>query len=170
MPEITIRSAVSEEDADAVRQLCRDYVTWQIKMFPELRAAIEAYFEPVEWERTLADLPRIHARPKGDMLLGLVDDVPLGCIMYHEMSPGIAEIKRLYVDEKARGVGLGKLLIVEAQDGVRRDGYSKIRLDGATFLDSAMKLYLKLGFRIVEPFFEVPPELADIVVFMERDL
>jgi GNAT superfamily N-acetyltransferase len=170
MPEVTIRSAFNSEDSDAVRQLCRDYVTWQIKMFPELRKEIEAYFEPQEWERTLADLPRIHARPKGDMLLALVDDEPLGCIMYHEMSPGIAEFKRLYVAEQARGMGLGKSLVVQAQERARRDGYRKIRLDGATFLAPAIKLYQQVGFRIVEPFFDVPPELADIVVYMERDL
>jgi hypothetical protein len=73
------------DDIMAVKQLCRDFVTWLLAAHPEQREKILIYFEPAKWEQTLAKLSEIHARPDGAMLLARLDGVPVGCIMYHKI-------------------------------------------------------------------------------------
>ena len=81
-----------------------------MKVYPELREPILAYFDPVEYEQTLAALPVVHARPKGAVLLADLGGFAVGCMMCLELEPGIAEVKRLFVDEAGRGHGLGRKL------------------------------------------------------------
>lgn len=170
MASVTIRMASSASDVEAVRGLCRDFVAWQLRTFPDLRDKILTYFEPVKWEAVLTDLPSIHARPKGGMLLALIDDAPVGCIMYREMAPGVAEAKRLFVDEGRRGLGIGRALVSEMLAAVAGDGYRSIRLDTARMLTAAIELYRAMGFHECAPLGDVPPELQDIAIFMERAL
>lgn len=170
MPDIKIDVATQDSDVEAVKQLCRDFVSWQLEEFPERREIILAYFEPTKYEKTLADLPKIHSRPKGAMLLARIDGQPMGCIMYHEMEHGIAEVKRLFVSKRAHGMGLGELLVSQMLERVADDEYQAVRLDTARFLTAAIRLYTKMGFQEQEPFTEVPPEVKKIAVFMEKKL
>lgn len=170
MNEAKIRLVAGEEDVEAVRALCREFVTWQLREFPHLREKIRAYFEPGRWERTLADLPRIHARPDGAILLATLGGAPVGCIMHREAAPGVAEVKRLFVTDAARGHGVGRALVTGMLDQAARDGYRTVRLDTAKFLTAAIGLYGKMGFRECPPFDGVPPDAAEVAVFMERPL
>jgi len=168
MAKIDIRIARTPEDIAAVQQLCRDFVTWLLGAFPERRGAIQTYFEPVKWQETLADLPKMHARPKGAMLLARLNGEAVGCIMYHEMQPGIAEIKRLFVLTSARGTGAGKRLVDAALAGIADDGYATARLDTTVFLTAAIALYKSAGFRVTDPFIDFPADVQAQAVFMER--
>lgn len=106
-----IRLADTEADFDEARALGRSWVDWLFKVYPELREPILTYFDPVEYERTVAALPIVHARPKGAVLLADLGGSAVGCAMYLELEPGIAEVKRLFVDEAGRGHGLGRKLL-----------------------------------------------------------
>ena len=48
--------------------------------------------------------------------------------------------------------------------------YRLMRLDTGTFLPSAIKLYTSLGFKPVEPYYEVPEDILKLTVFLEMDL
>lgn len=166
--EVTI--ARRPQDIAAVQQLCRDSVAWLVDEFPQMREKILICFEPVKWEQTLAELPEVHARPQGAMLLGRTDSVPVGCIMYHQMSPGVSEVKRLYVSTQARGGGVASRLVERVMEAARADGYSEMRLDTARFLTAAIGLYRKHGFEDSSDAIDLPPELNDIAMFMHRAL
>ncbi|WP_165784326.1 GNAT family N-acetyltransferase [Zhengella mangrovi] len=146
MPSVAVRLAETEQDVEAVRALCRAFVDWQLKEFPGMREKILAYFEPVSFARTLADLPEIHARPKGAILLASLDGRPVGCVMYLEMQPGVAEVKRLFVEESGRGHGIGRILLAGMLEQMRTDGYNEACLDSAEFLTHAKQLYDRMGF------------------------
>lgn len=167
---LSVGLATNAEDVDAVRELCREFVAWQLEEFPAMRAEITAYFEPSVWESTLADLPNIHARPRGAMLLARLDGKPCGCIMYHEAEPGTAEIKRLFVSSRQRRSGVGGALVEAAFARARSDGYRRMRLDTAKFLAAARRLYLRYGFEETEPSDGVPAEAREVAVFMQRSL
>lgn len=168
MPAAGTRRAATEADFDAARALCRHWVDWQLKAFPEMREEILRVFEPVAYARTLADLPRIHAAPGGGVLLADLDGQPVGCVMYREMEPGVAEIKRLFVAEAARGHGLGRALIDALLDAARRDGYRIVRFSSARFLPHARALYESVGFVDIPHPDGFPDEMREIVYFMER--
>ena len=74
----------------------------------------------------------------------------------------------LYPRVHGRGLGyaLGQTLLVEAKAA----GYEVMRLDTSVRQDEAQSLYRKLGFRRIEPYYDVPAPLRGWLVFMERDL
>jgi len=61
-----------------------------------------------------------------------------------------AELQKLYLDDTAKGKGLGKELMQLAIDWAASAGYRKIYLETHTNLAAAMNLYEKMGFRQTE--------------------
>jgi ribosomal protein S18 acetylase RimI-like enzyme len=53
----------------------------------------------------------------------------------------------IFVEEKSRRKGIGKMLLEKAEGYCREKGYSKIALMVATVNDPATKLYYRLGFK-----------------------
>ncbi|MFT7674226.1 MAG: GNAT superfamily N-acetyltransferase [Gammaproteobacteria bacterium] len=138
--------------------------------FPDRRDLILEVFEPIAYAQTLADLPKIHARPKGAILLADLEERPIGCVMYLEMEPGIAEVKQLFVDDSGRGLGLGKALLTEMLDRMRTDGHVATRFSSARFLTHARRLYESLGFAKTPHPPEFPKHLRQVDYFMQRPL
>lgn len=170
MGNAEISMAETLDDVTAVKQLCRDFVTWVLAANPEYREKILIYFEPVKWEQTLAKLPEIHARPDGAMLLARLDGTPVGCIMYHKIDQGVAEVKRLFVATQARGKGIASSLIEALIRSAQSDGYQELRLDTTIFLSDAERLYRKHGFVDSTHSIELAEEALDVVVFMRRTI
>jgi GNAT superfamily N-acetyltransferase len=170
IPRISIRRAETDDDVEAVRSLCRAWPEWQLKIYPDLREVILNKFEPVAYGRLLADLPQIHARPKGAMMLAHLDGRAVGCVMHDEMAPGVAEVKRLFVDEGGRGHGLGRALLNAMFAQMRSDGYAVARFSSARFLTHARRLYESAGFVDIAQPDDLPASLRDVVYFMERPL
>ena len=61
-----------------------------------------------------------------------------------------AELQKLYLDDSAKGKGLGKALMQLAVNWAKSSGYKNIYLETHTSLAVALGLYEKLGFRQVE--------------------
>ena len=74
-----------------------------------------------------------------------------GCIAFRKVSPGICEMKRLYVRPHARGSHLGRDLVERLIAQARIVGYREMRLDVMEKSTSARKLYKAFGFVAAEP-------------------
>ncbi len=73
----------------------------------------------------------------------------VGCIMLvKDEQPGVARIRLLLVDPKARGLGLGTRLVDECVRFARKTGYKKITLWTHSILTAARHLYEKAGFTL----------------------
>lgn len=167
---LEISFAESPRDIEAVQQLCRDFFDWLISEFPEQRDKLRTYFDPRNWEKTLHALPSIHARPQGAILIAKHGGLPVGCVMYHEMSPGVAEVKRLFVSTFARGKGIASHLLTALIACAQADGYKELKLDTRTFLSAAEQLYRKHGFVDSDHEVNLPEEALDVVVCLRRKL
>jgi ribosomal protein S18 acetylase RimI-like enzyme len=66
--------------------------------------------------------------------------------------PRIAEIKRLYVRDQARRIGVGKALVEAAVETARRLGYREIKLDTLPQMEGAIALYRQYGFTPIPPY------------------
>ena len=75
-----------------------------------------------------------------------------------------AELKRLYVRPEFRGRNLGEQLVRRIMDDARGEGYAFLRLDTLPGLKSALKLYRRLGFYEVAPYYDC---LVPGTIFME---
>jgi putative acetyltransferase len=60
------------------------------------------------------------------------------------------ELKRLYVNPTARGVGIGQLLFTHAEAFARSAGYERMWLDSSRRFTQARRLYERNGFVLVE--------------------
>ncbi len=148
------------EDMGAVRDLCRAYRTVLLARSEHVPAFVDTYYGEATFEDLLGRLETLHARPKGAILVGGPVGDPQGCAMTHEIRPGLAEVKRIFVADSARGTGLGRRLTRAAMDQARKDGYTRLCLDSFATLSEAISLYESMGFRPCAPFYEPDPDLA----------
>jgi ribosomal protein S18 acetylase RimI-like enzyme len=108
----------------------------------------------------LAGLPGAYAPPTGALLLARGGDGgPLGCVALRALStPGWGEMKRLYVSPDARGMGLGRSLVLTVIDATRKAGYRHLALDTLPSMTDAQALYQRLGFVPTTPYYDTPVE------------
>jgi ribosomal protein S18 acetylase RimI-like enzyme len=170
MAEVEIVEARSEADHAAVRELCRAFRRWVSDRYPHQLDVLEAYYPADEFEALLAQLPEIHAPPKGAILIARVDGATAGCVMLSPLEDGACEMKRLFVVESARGKGVARALCGALFDAARAAGYRAMRLDTGPLHHEAQALYRSLGFRERAPYYDAPPLLRETLVFMERPL
>jgi GNAT superfamily N-acetyltransferase len=135
--EARIAAASGPEDMDAARRLFRAYAAW---------LAVDQCFQGFAEE--LARLPQPYAPPAGRLLLARVGDSIAGCVALRPLEPGVAEMKRLWVEPGFAGAGLGRALAERAIADARAIGYRTIRLDTIPArMPAAQHLYRSLGFR-----------------------
>ncbi len=169
MDRIEIRLA-DPGDMPAIRGLCRDYRALLASRVAAGSEILESYYKAETYEDLLNRLPSLHARPDGAIFAGAVDGEVTACGMTHRIDATICEIKRVFVADSARGLGLGKRLFQAAMDQARADGYARMVLDTMRVLPEAIALYQTLGFTEAAPFYDLDPRFADEILFFGIDL
>jgi ribosomal protein S18 acetylase RimI-like enzyme len=131
---------------------------------PHARSCLRAYFD--ELSRRLEDgydpLRGVSASdaemtpPAGLFLLATLHEEPVGCgaLKFHPGEP--AEIKRMWVAPSARGLGLGRRLLVELESQAAANQVRAVRLETNRNLTEAISMYRSAGYREVEPFNDEP--------------
>ncbi|MEA4849707.1 MAG: GNAT family N-acetyltransferase [Clostridiaceae bacterium] len=111
-----------------------------------------------DFETELKTLPGKYEAPDGALILALVDGNTAGCIALRRISDDICEMKRLYVRDEYRRLGLGKKLVGIIIDEAAKRNYAYMRLDTLPTMKSAQSLYISLGFYDIEPYVYNPIE------------
>ncbi len=164
-----IRDA-APSDYPAVADLMRAFIQWHYRRHAADKAIIDSYFDPAAYEAELQSLPGPYAPPKGALLVADSGKAVVGCVALKPLADGACEMKRLFVDSAAHGHGFGDTLARAIIERAKALGYSKMKLDTGPLQVEAQTLYRKLGFRDVQPYYELSHELRDWLVFMELDL
>ncbi|HEX3972595.1 MAG TPA: GNAT family N-acetyltransferase [Stellaceae bacterium] len=116
----------------------------------------------------LAGLPAPYAPPGGCLLLASREEEPIGIVALKPLAPGVAEIKRLYVEPQGRGAGLGRRLAECAVAEAMMKGYGRLRLDThRPTMTAVIALYRSLGFTEIAPY---GPDLGGEIAFFEKSL
>ena len=119
------------------------------------------------YDEEILHLEEKYAPPKGQIYLVFVDGKLAGCVGMKPSDDSHAELKRLYVRPAFRGRNLGETLTRRIMDDARKAGYRYLRLDTLPGLKSALKLYRRLGFREIDPYYDC---LVPGTIFMEIEL
>ena len=120
-----------------------------------------------KYDEEILHLEEKYGPPKGQIYLVFVDGELAGCVGMKPSDDSHAELKRLYVRPAFRGRNLGETLTRRIMDDARKAGYRYLRLDTLPGLKSALKLYRRLGFREIDPYYDC---LVPGTIFMEIEL
>jgi DNA-binding MarR family transcriptional regulator len=137
---------VDPESTDAQRCL-RAYVAELIRRAPDrgFDPSVGATAQPHEVRP-----------PHGAFLVAYLRGEPIGCgaVKHH---PGeVTDVKRMWVAESARGLGVGRRLLEELERLARDHGSTTARLETGDVLPEAIALYRSAGYAEVAPFNEEP--------------
>jgi DNA-binding MarR family transcriptional regulator/GNAT superfamily N-acetyltransferase len=147
---LLIASMVQITVADPTSQDAR----WCIEQyFTELGERFETGFDP-----TLGISAHAHelTPPSGLLLVARLREEPIGCgaLKFHENT--IVELKRMWVAPRARGLGLGRRLLLALEHEAREAGMTVIHLETNRTLIEAIELYRHSGYQEVEAFNDEP--------------
>lgn len=103
------------------------------------------------------------------------DNTLLGTGALRTISPGVGEMKHLYVRPQVRGLGLGQALVEARLVDARAMGLKTLLADTFAANPEMPALYEKLGFTRVEPFdvggtAGISPELVEHMLFFRMAL
>jgi DNA-binding MarR family transcriptional regulator/GNAT superfamily N-acetyltransferase len=121
--------------------------------FAELDRRSEQGFDP---ERMSLVDPDELRPPAGLLLIAYLGAEPIGCgaVRHHPGEP--TEIKRMWVAETARGLGIGRRLLSELEASAMRAGAPATKLDTNKTLVEAIAMYRSSGYRDAPPFNDDP--------------
>lgn len=138
---LMVTQARSLDEIESVRRLMREY---------QQGLGVDLSFQGFEAE--LDALPGTYGPPNGRLLLALHERTTVGCVALQQITTARAEMKRLYVPPRARGLGVGRKLVSQVLDEARTIGYSEVVLDTLPNMTEAQALYRQFGFRDIEPY------------------
>jgi DNA-binding MarR family transcriptional regulator/GNAT superfamily N-acetyltransferase len=94
--------------------------------------------------------------PNGAFVVAYLRGEAIGCGAVKHHSAGVSDIKRMWVAESARGLGLGRRLLEHLERLAREHGSTDARMETSDVLPEAISLYRSAGYTEVPPFNEEP--------------
>ena len=151
-PEMTV--ALDDPSSAAARRLIKELDAYLNSLYP----ADSNYLLSVEALRQ-TDVTFITARLGGRVV---------GCGAYVDHHGEYAEVKRMFVLARFRGMKIGRRILEELEALARSSGHRLARLETGVSQPEALGLYARAGYRRRGPFGDYPPD--PLCVFMEKRL
>ncbi|HYM57387.1 MAG TPA: GNAT family N-acetyltransferase [Solirubrobacteraceae bacterium] len=85
--------------------------------------------------------------PDGAFAVLYEDGRPVAGGGLKRLGPEVCEVKRMYVEPRARSRGHARRLLVALEEAARDLGYARVRLDSAARQPHAIALYRSAGYR-----------------------
>lgn len=90
--------------------------------------------------------------PDGLFLVGSLSGDAVAAGGWRRVGDGVAEIKRMYVAERARRRGLSRRMLTELESTLTAAGYQRVVLMTAMAQPEAIALYESTGYQVAEPY------------------
>jgi DNA-binding MarR family transcriptional regulator/GNAT superfamily N-acetyltransferase len=149
--DLLVRAAtVRLEEVDPASPMARDAVD---HYFAELDRRFTDGFDP--GDAPLADSASLRP-PTGRFVVALSEGEPVACGGLQTIEPGVGEIKRMWVDERWRGAGLGSRMLRRLEQDARDLGLGVVRLDTNSALTEAIEMYERADYRAIDRYNDNP--------------
>jgi GNAT superfamily N-acetyltransferase len=86
----------------------------------------------------------------GGFFVGTLDGAAVSTGAYRFIEPGVAEVKRMFIDPSCRGLKLGAAMLDTVEADAARFGATRMVLETGIRQDEALGLYGKAGYRRVD--------------------
>ena len=142
-----VRVEITDPRRPEARYCLRSY-------FDELGGRFNAGFDP---SQSISASDDEMSLPEGLLLVATLQGDPVGCgaLKLHS-DTGIGEVKRMWVSQSVRGLGLGRRLLETLAGEASSRGMHTLRLETNETLSEARHLYETSGFVEVEAFNDEP--------------
>ncbi|HWM32901.1 MAG TPA: MarR family winged helix-turn-helix transcriptional regulator [Pseudolysinimonas sp.] len=141
-----VEFAVVDPEHPAAREATRRYLAELDRRFRNgliTQGTISASDDEVRLPRGITLLATLHGEPAA-----------LGLLKFHE--GGTTHLKRMWVNDRLRGLGLGRRLLATLESHAREHGIHTVQLETNFALDEAIALYRASGYVEVPPFNDEP--------------
>jgi len=116
-----------------------------------LNAELLSRYPEVPTEHFRLD-PTDVAEGRGAFLVAFSNRVPVGCGALRRIDAGTGELKRMFVDPGARGLGVARALLAGLEAEALRLGFDRLVLEVGERQPEAVALYADAGFVRISPF------------------
>jgi len=161
-----IRTAETAADYDAFGRLCRAYFDWGRERYRDMPWFVDEVFGHQSFDEELRALAATYGPPAGQTMIAETEESAVAGGAYRRLADGGCELKRLYVSDHARGLGLGRQLLEALIASAKDAGFALMRLDTGDRLNEAISLYESMGFERIPPYHTYPDRLMPHIVFM----
>lgn len=154
--DINIRIAKDSNDFAEAKKIILEYAGW---------LGIDLCFQNFDYE--INNLQEMYSEPTGALILITLINKTIGVAGIRKFEDNDCELKRMYVKDEYRGLGIGRQILEYAIELAKKMNYDKIKLDTHESMQAAIKLYMGYGFREIPQYRYNPIEE---VRFFELDL
>jgi GNAT superfamily N-acetyltransferase len=165
-----VRLAAGQRDYEAISRLINEYVTWLRARYQQDDWFITEALDKQSLANEMEHLATCYGAPNGRAFVAVQGDEVRGCGAYRRLEDGCCEMKRLFVLNRFRRLGIGRRLCAALIESARGEGFRLMRLDTGRRMNEAISLYESLGFAECEPYCDYPDNLMPYIVFMELPL
>jgi len=165
--EVRLRRVESADDLAVATTLAREFGDWATQ---RIRVEFGIVIPPENDHR--AEVLDEVLESGGRLYLAEVDGEAAGVGGLKLLTTTACEIKRMFVRPIARGLGIGRALLLHLIDDAVALGCETVFLESASFMHSAHALYQSVGFVSSDsyPGREFEGAAGDVSVFMRLDL
>ncbi len=123
-------------EVDVVRALFTEY---------KQSVGVDLWFGKA-FDGELSCLPEPYVRPGGRLFLVRQGGEVAGCGALRRVDARVAEMKRMWLRPRFRGMGIGRALARTLIEAASEEGYSAVRLETLSIMPRARELYRSMGF------------------------
>ena len=131
---------------------------------PDARQCLRSYFAELErrsgepFDPLIGSTAEPHELrpPAGEIVVAYLRAEPVACGALKHFPGAVTDVKRMWVADSARGLGLGRRLLADLEARAARAGASTVRLETNRTLHEAIALYRSVGYREVAAFNDEP--------------
>ena len=158
-----IEIVLAYDHQQEVRELFSEYTG----MLVAGDSSFQEYLDLQHFDDEVDHLEVKYGMPYGRLYVVYCDGQAAGCIGLRRIDEQNCEMKRLYVRPQFRGNKIGEKLVQKIIGDAREIGYAAMLLDTLPFLESAVRIYQKIGFYTIDCYNDSPVSAS---IFMKLDL